>query len=59
MRPGCEPVFHDHREAPVPALFEAYPVLRERIAWIPLADLPTPVAKMHGLDGRSTIRTSG
>lgn len=36
-------------ELPPRPLFHAYPGLRERVRWLPLADLPTPLERMERL----------
>lgn len=39
-----------HASSHTPALFRRWPALRRRIAWLPLADVPTPVEPL-ALDG--------
>ncbi len=38
--------------APRP-LFDAYPALRERVPFVPLADLPTPLEPLRQLSARA------
>ena len=40
-------------------LFKAYPELRERLPWMPLGKLPTPVERMEGLEASLDTASSG